>query len=325
MATVCTTAYCKRCSTFGHDTESISADCKRCGVHHGTRECFRKRSYASAARGFRSLSKTAVPHHESSGPVSARAAISPRLQVLTPRSTPRTSEGASVSGDRQSHTGAPTSSDTEASSANEGAERVDDTTTMSTETEPSDNEAASVQSPPPLPAALGSGQDDGVMPSSAAEVAADTNKSRVGHTSPTDAPANVLAPVTTQDLEVRVQDAVSVDPPIWREGHYVPPEYGEDHRRTPSSSPAPHPARLRRKSDVRPGQTATGLEQRSRSRSRRRVDKREAAGGAGANRDARQRRPGPIGQSSDSDAPPHAKAQKLEEDGGGKGEPPPTP
>ncbi|KAL1486369.1 hypothetical protein MTO96_047002 [Rhipicephalus appendiculatus] len=51
MATGCTAEFCKRCGTFGHDTEGCTAECKRCGGRHGTRECFRKRTYASAARG----------------------------------------------------------------------------------------------------------------------------------------------------------------------------------------------------------------------------------------------------------------------------------
>ncbi|KAH7969181.1 hypothetical protein HPB52_015561 [Rhipicephalus sanguineus] len=52
MATACSAAYCKRCGVFGHDTEGCTEECKRCGGRHGTRECFRKRSYVAAARGF---------------------------------------------------------------------------------------------------------------------------------------------------------------------------------------------------------------------------------------------------------------------------------
>ncbi|KAH7967609.1 hypothetical protein HPB52_000665 [Rhipicephalus sanguineus] len=65
VATACSDAYCKRCEVFGHDTEGCTEECKRCGVRHGTRECFRKRSYVAAARGFlseiRNITSTSKP------------------------------------------------------------------------------------------------------------------------------------------------------------------------------------------------------------------------------------------------------------------------
>ncbi|KAL1418568.1 hypothetical protein MTO96_005603 [Rhipicephalus appendiculatus] len=51
MATGCKAEYCKRCGTFGHDTEACNAECKRCGGRHGTRDCFRRKSYVAVARG----------------------------------------------------------------------------------------------------------------------------------------------------------------------------------------------------------------------------------------------------------------------------------
>ncbi|KAL1415242.1 hypothetical protein MTO96_029512 [Rhipicephalus appendiculatus] len=60
-ATACTAEYCKRCGTFGHGTDGCEAECKRCGGKHGTRECFPKRSYVAAARGFPPANRNPPP------------------------------------------------------------------------------------------------------------------------------------------------------------------------------------------------------------------------------------------------------------------------
>ncbi|KAH6920058.1 hypothetical protein HPB50_028954 [Hyalomma asiaticum] len=100
MATACLSPYCKRCGTFGHETEGCDKECKRCGGRHGTRECFRRRSYVAAARGFPPINDNA-PNREQ-----AREHSSPKvvasisgLQVLKPRSTPA-AEGAQLLGRR---------------------------------------------------------------------------------------------------------------------------------------------------------------------------------------------------------------------------------
>ncbi|KAH6932520.1 hypothetical protein HPB50_007080 [Hyalomma asiaticum] len=63
MATACSSPYCKRCGPFGHETEGCEEDGKRCGGRHGTRECFRRRSYVAAARGFPPINDNA-PNRE---------------------------------------------------------------------------------------------------------------------------------------------------------------------------------------------------------------------------------------------------------------------
>lgn len=97
MATACSAPYCKRCGTFGHETEGCSAECKRCGGHHGTKECFRRRSYASAARGFPSVSDLASNSVQPSGSPSQKPGEPPsRLQVLVPRTAARAPPKASL-------------------------------------------------------------------------------------------------------------------------------------------------------------------------------------------------------------------------------------
>ncbi|KAH7973271.1 hypothetical protein HPB52_023336 [Rhipicephalus sanguineus] len=74
MATACSALYCKRCGTFGHDTEGCEAQCKRCGGRHGTRECFRRKSYVAVARGLTTTSESTSATPSTSG-----------MQVLRPR------------------------------------------------------------------------------------------------------------------------------------------------------------------------------------------------------------------------------------------------
>ncbi|KAH6933863.1 hypothetical protein HPB50_018618 [Hyalomma asiaticum] len=76
MASACTRPYCKRCGVFGHDTEGCVEECKRCGGHHGTRDCFRRRSYVAAARGFPSASDPPPNSDQSSDPASFKASAS---------------------------------------------------------------------------------------------------------------------------------------------------------------------------------------------------------------------------------------------------------
>ncbi|KAH7939823.1 hypothetical protein HPB52_017921 [Rhipicephalus sanguineus] len=90
MATACSAEFCKRCGIFCHDTVGCEAECKRCGGRHGTKECFRKRSYVAAARGFPAsnsdqASRTAPPNAQTS---------SSGLQVLKPRTPPLSAKKA---------------------------------------------------------------------------------------------------------------------------------------------------------------------------------------------------------------------------------------
>ncbi|KAH6931926.1 hypothetical protein HPB50_001664 [Hyalomma asiaticum] len=89
VATACSSSYCKRCGTFGHETEGCEEECKRCGGRHGTRECFRRRSYVAAARGFPPINDNAPNREQVREPSSPEAVASTSgLQVLKPRSTP---------------------------------------------------------------------------------------------------------------------------------------------------------------------------------------------------------------------------------------------
>ncbi|KAH7961432.1 hypothetical protein HPB52_009050 [Rhipicephalus sanguineus] len=99
MATACSTEYCKRCGTFGHDTVGCEAECKRCGGRHGTKECFRKRSYVAAAHGFPpsnsdQASRTAPPNAPAS---------SSGLQVLKPRTHPPSPKKGPITGTTRGH------------------------------------------------------------------------------------------------------------------------------------------------------------------------------------------------------------------------------
>ncbi|KAH6930657.1 hypothetical protein HPB50_016266 [Hyalomma asiaticum] len=89
MATACSSPYCKRCDAFGHETEGCEEECKRCGGRHGTRECFRRRSYGAAARGLPPINDNAPNREQVREPSSPEAVASTSgLQVLKPRSTP---------------------------------------------------------------------------------------------------------------------------------------------------------------------------------------------------------------------------------------------
>lgn len=91
MASACTAQDCKRCGTFGHETEGCDAECKRCGGRHGTRKCFRMRSYVVAARGFQSANEISPSSSQINRPPSPNASASASgLQVLKPRTPPST-------------------------------------------------------------------------------------------------------------------------------------------------------------------------------------------------------------------------------------------
>ncbi|KAH7973282.1 hypothetical protein HPB52_023347 [Rhipicephalus sanguineus] len=92
-AAACTAPYCKRCGVFGHATEGCAEECKRCGGRHGTRECFRRKSYVAAARGFPTVNELTPNGSQTSGPASPRAPASTSdLQVLKPKTLHPTSK-----------------------------------------------------------------------------------------------------------------------------------------------------------------------------------------------------------------------------------------
>ncbi|KAH7973279.1 hypothetical protein HPB52_023344 [Rhipicephalus sanguineus] len=87
MANACTAQYCKRCGVFGHETESCSEGCKRCGGNHGTKECFRKKSYASAARGPADTEKGTTSWQTQTPLRPSQAPSTSGLQVMKPSTT----------------------------------------------------------------------------------------------------------------------------------------------------------------------------------------------------------------------------------------------
>ncbi|KAH7963788.1 hypothetical protein HPB52_022898 [Rhipicephalus sanguineus] len=89
MASACSAPYCARCGAFGHETVGCAAECKRCGGHHGTRDCFRRRSYASAIRGFLPANDPALERDPPRGSALPKAVDAPsRLQVVSPKPAP---------------------------------------------------------------------------------------------------------------------------------------------------------------------------------------------------------------------------------------------
>lgn len=51
MATSCTAPYCKRCGVFGHEETGCDEECRKCGGRHGTKACFRGKTYAKSYAG----------------------------------------------------------------------------------------------------------------------------------------------------------------------------------------------------------------------------------------------------------------------------------
>ncbi|XP_072145414.1 uncharacterized protein [Dermacentor andersoni] len=140
MATACTSPYCKRCGLFGHETEGCEKECKRCGGSHGTRDCFRKKSYVAAVRG--APPATSVTMRPS--PLPKMTATKSNLQVLKPRaqrSSPLASSSDSepchtVSGNsltKESTTSRSVSSETEPSAGSVSGEVTSETASSETE------------------------------------------------------------------------------------------------------------------------------------------------------------------------------------------------
>ncbi|KAH6942593.1 hypothetical protein HPB50_008250 [Hyalomma asiaticum] len=92
MASNCVSPYCKRCGVFGHETEGCSEECKRCGGTHGTRDCFRKKTYASAARGSATTNNEPPLNETQMARTPGSETRTSGLQVLKPRTLPARKE-----------------------------------------------------------------------------------------------------------------------------------------------------------------------------------------------------------------------------------------
>nr|XP_037275227.1 mucin-2-like [Rhipicephalus microplus] len=142
----------------------------------------------------------------SSGPASARATNSSRMQVLTSRSATRTTERGSPSRDRDLDSDLTSGSGMGDPPANEGKRpgSFDETTTRSTETESSDIETGSAQSsPPPKPPPPSASRDDCGNALTMAEAYPESNEQGEALLALSHTPINVLAPMTSLDLEAR--------------------------------------------------------------------------------------------------------------------------
>lgn len=51
----CQAPWCDRCRAFGHEAESCSAECRKCGAQHPTADCLKPRTYAAALEEFPAL------------------------------------------------------------------------------------------------------------------------------------------------------------------------------------------------------------------------------------------------------------------------------
>nr|XP_037270103.1 mucin-12-like [Rhipicephalus microplus] len=189
------------------------------------------------------------PPKTSSGPVSARATNSPRMQVLTSRSASRTTERGSPSGDRDLASNLTSGSGMGDPSASEGERpgSFDETTTRSTETESSDIETGSAQSSPPKPPPPSASRDDCGNSLTAAEATPESNEQGEALLALSHTPVNVLAPVTSLALEAGTQDPAGNDAPIKSKGYYFLPGDSECDHAAPTSSPTSHSARPSRK------------------------------------------------------------------------------
>ncbi|KAH7943962.1 hypothetical protein HPB52_013817 [Rhipicephalus sanguineus] len=307
MASACTAVYCKRCGVFGHETEGCVEECKRCGGRHGTRECFRKRSYVAAARGFPSETRTTTSATQPGSPRSLTAASSSSgLQVLRPRPRPLMpmnapdSEVIQATQERNDIRLSPTSPSPPAA----GAETNDETRINQVASNPAPRNPRAPSSEQELPedehapsdnAATPPGLDDVNFPPLAAATTAPPNLDEApivsrGYYPLSDSehpPPGPLPPAVTQ-----TPGPTSGDP-------------------TPAATPMAQSGLVRR--------------DRSRSRSPLRGDTMAATAESShpPSLDNKHRRSKTHDLSSDSDAPSTAKSQKLGTPPSGKGHPPP--
>ncbi|KAH7968953.1 hypothetical protein HPB52_013096 [Rhipicephalus sanguineus] len=323
MASACTAAYCKRCGVFGHETEGCVEECKRCGGRHGTRECFRKRSYVATARGFPSETRTTTSATQPGSPRSLTAASSSSgLQVLRPRPRPLLpmnapdSEVIQASQEGNDIRLSPASPSPPAA----GAETNDETSMSSSEGDRDESSGLESGSPE----STRDSWDISQAPSSEQEVPEDEH-------APSD---NAATPPGLDDVNFPPLAAATTAPPnldeapIVSRGYYPLPdsEHPPPGPLPPAVTQTPGPT----SGDPTPAATPmaqSGLVRRDRSRSRSPLRGDTMAATAESSHspslDNKHRRSKTHDLSSDSDAPPTAKSQKLGTPPSGKGHPPP--
>ncbi|KAH6919686.1 hypothetical protein HPB50_029326 [Hyalomma asiaticum] len=200
MATACSSPYCKRCGAFGHETEGCEEECKRCGGRHGTRECFRRRSYVAA--GFPPINDNAPNREQVRQPSSPEAVASTSvLQVLKPRSTPAATRAPSYwDGEGADESDATGTATVLAASRGDTRESEGDTPSAATDSENTgSSESSSAQSssntsPTPHP----SGEEQQV-PTFGETLEQDVRKPRKGQASINSEQPGESNPVTDHD------------------------------------------------------------------------------------------------------------------------------
>ncbi|KAH6945737.1 hypothetical protein HPB50_009732 [Hyalomma asiaticum] len=322
MASACTRPYCKRCGVFGHDTEGCVEECKRCGGHHGTRDCFRRRSYVAAARGFPPASDPPPNSDQSSEPALSKASASTSgLQVLKPKSPLPTKKKAPNywDGDKTEENdarSAATSSLTRQGDQRDGSEDTASVTSDSDHLAICTSESSSAEpSPNSSPSPTSSGEEQAVATFAASLEAATTESPHANSESLAQQP---LGSSRVASLE---------DAPIVSCGRYVlPPEHAYV---IPASDPGPsRQALVDSRTEAAPptaGASQPGLSQRHRSRSRRRQgdrDESEQKERAGSTENNLRRSKTAVA-SSDSDAARRAESKKPRKGSLGDGSPPP--
>ncbi|KAH7935061.1 hypothetical protein HPB52_003626 [Rhipicephalus sanguineus] len=324
MASACTTPYCKRCGTFGHDTEGCEAECKRCGGKHGTRDCFRKRSYVAAARGLLTAHETAS-NQDRASVLNFSDGRSERssLQVLHPRTPARTPSNAPTHRDT-THTVTSDTTNTEPSTLSIPAAQpvnAEDTGSADTRGDLALGSGSESSSPD-------SSRDSWVVVSSGPEDQASLPKGEEttdneGHGAP-EVTDESFPPLHAGNTRPPSFD----DIPIKSCGRYIPPV--DKARGTPAALPGPSrqsPPTSKAEVAPAPGKThPPGQEQRHRSRSRQRSadGTEDRTAGKAANAETAPRRSGPPGGSSDSDAPARNQPKRPRKGSVGDGAPQPS-
>ncbi|KAH6945249.1 hypothetical protein HPB50_007677 [Hyalomma asiaticum] len=307
--------YCKRCGVFGHDTEGCVEECKRCGGHHGTRDCSRRRSYVAAARGFPSASDPPPNSDQSSESALSKASASTSgLQVLKPKSplptnkkTPNYWDGDKT--EENDARSAATSSLTHQRDQRDGSE---DTASVTSDSDLAicTSESSSAEPSPNSSPSPTSSDEEQAVPTFAASLEAATTESPHANSE------SLAQPPLGSSRVASLEDA-----PIVSCGRYViPPEHAYV---IPASDPGPsRQALVDSRTEAAP---PTGLSQRHRSRSRRGQgdrdgsEQKERAGSTENN----LRRSKTAVVSSDSDAAWRAQSKKPRKGSLGDGSPPP--
>ncbi|KAH6947370.1 hypothetical protein HPB50_018523 [Hyalomma asiaticum] len=307
VASACTRPYCKRCGVFGHDTEGCVEECKRCGGHHGTRDCFRRRSYVAAARGFPSASDPPPNSDQSSEPALSKA---PEAKIPAPdkKKTPNYWDGDKT--EENDARSAATSSLTHQGDQRDGSEDTGSVTSDSDHLAICTSESSSAEPSPNSSPSLTSSGEEQAVPTFAASLDTAQTASPNANTESLAQPPLGMSRVACLD-----------DAPIVSCGPYVLPP---DHAYViPASDPGPS-----RQTEAAPptaGASQPGLVQRHRSRSRRREgdgdgsEPKERAGSTENN----LRRSKTAVVSSDSDAARRAESKKPRKGSLGDGSPPP--